>query len=234
MGMFYGPYFGIYVISALFMVIGLIVSGVLKSKMKKYAQIPNTARMTGKEVAEKMLKDHGIYDVKVVAGTGFLTDHYNPATKTVSLSETIYNTPSIAAAAVAAHEVGHAVQHANSYAFLKMRSALVPLTMVSGFLSQIILFIGVLVLSQWHNETVLMIGIGLFSVTTFFTVVTLPVEVDASRRALIWVQGSNIARGEEYKMAADGLRWAAMTYFVAALQSVATLLYYISLLNSRD
>lgn len=232
MAMFYGPYFGLYVISALFMIAGLILHGIMKSRMNKYSQVRNTAGLTGAQIAEKMLRDHGIYDVKVERHNGFLTDHYNPATKTVALSEAVYDQTSVTAAAVAAHEVGHAVQHANAYAFLKMRSALVPFTMASGVLSQFVLFAGVIALSQWHNPTVLMVGIALFAVTTLFSIITLPVEVDASRRALIWVQGSNIVRGEEYKMAADGLRWAALTYFLVALQSVATLLYYISMLNN--
>lgn len=223
----------LYIITGIFMLVGIIVSGILKSRMHKYSQIQNTANMTGKDVAEKMLRDNGIYDVKVIQSQGFLTDHYNPKTKTIALSDAIYNTPSVAAAAVAAHETGHAIQHAHSYAPLKLRSALVPAAMASGFISQILLTIGVLMLSRSHNDTVLIAGICLFAVTTLFTVITLPVEVDASRRALIWVQGSNIARGDEYTMARDGLRWAALTYFLAALQSIVTLLYYISLLNGR-
>ncbi len=224
-------YMGIYVISGIFMLIGWLVGSRLKARMKEYSQIRTRSGFTGKQVAEAMLRANGINDVKVTGVDGFLTDHYNPLTKTVNLSPEVYNTPSVAAAAVAAHEVGHAVQHARGYAWLTMRSALVPVVRISGFLVQFVIIAGILLINTFPD--LLLAGIFLFAATTLFTVITLPVEFDASRRALVWLQESQIATGREYEMARNGLRWAASTYIVAALQSVATLLYYIMIYLAR-
>jgi Zn-dependent membrane protease YugP len=187
--------------------------------------------MNGREIAEKMLHDNGIYDVKVISVEGFLSDHYNPLEKTVNLSPEVYNTRSVAAAAVAAHECGHAVQHARAYAWLNMRSALVPVVQFSSNIIQWILLAGVLLLQTF--PALLMIGIGLFALTTLFSLITLPVEFDASRRALKWMDSTGLTYGEEHDQAKDALNWAAMTYVVAAIGSVATLLYYVSLLSGR-
>ncbi|MCB9232243.1 MAG: zinc metallopeptidase [Bacteroidia bacterium] len=227
------PYIGIYFISIIFMVIGMIVGGVLKSRMNKYASIANSSGLTGAEVAQRMLRDNGIFDVKVTSVQGFLTDHYNPANKTVNLSPYVYQTASVMAAAVAAHEVGHAVQHATGYQWLKMRSALVPIVKIgSGMVLQLVLIAGILLVNTFPG--LLLGGICLFGATTLFSLITLPVEVDASRRGLAWINQSGVTTGEEYKMAKDGLRWAAMTYFVAAIQSLATLLYYIMIFAGRS
>ncbi len=215
----------IYLITIVFMVVGMIVGSILKKKMTKYGAIRTRSGMTGKEIAERMLRDNNISDVRVVEGQGLLTDHYNPLTKTVSLSPMVYGTPSIAAAAVAAHEVGHAVQHAKEYPWLQLRSKLVPVVQYTGFMVQIVLVIGILIVNTFPQ--LLLAGIVLFGITTAFTVITLPVEFDASRRALAWIDEKQIATGEEYRMAKDGLKWAASTYVIAALQSIATLLYYI-------
>lgn len=230
--MYFSPeYMGIYIISAVFMLIGWLVGSRLKARMKEYSRVRTSSGYTGKEVAEAMLQAHGITDVKVTGVDGFLTDHYNPLSKTVNLSPAVYNTPSVAAAAVAAHEVGHAVQHAQGYAWLNFRSALVPVVRVSGFLVQWIIIAGIVLINTFPE--LLLGGIFLFAATTLFTLVTLPVEFDASRRALAWLEQSRLTQGEEMKMARNGLRWAASTYVVAALQSVATLLYYILIYLNR-
>lgn len=209
------------------MVLGLIVQGILQSKFGKYSKVPLPNGMSGAEVAQKMLHDNGIYDVKVVPAQGMLTDHYNPATKTVALSEGVYSSRSVAAAAVAAHECGHAVQHAMGYAPLKMRSALVPVVSFASNIVQWVLLIGIIVFSSFPQ--LLWIGIGLFALTTLFSFVTLPVEINASQRAIAWLDNTGITDYETRPMAVDALRWAAYTYVVAALGSLATLLYYIGI-----
>lgn len=215
----------IWLVSLLFVGISLLVSGVLKGKFSRYSRIALQAGLTGSEVATKMLRDNGIYDVKVVATEGFLSDHYNPATKIVNLSPDVYNGISIAAAAVAAHECGHAVQHANAYVWLTMRSKLVPVVQFSSGIVQWILLLGIIMVNSFPQ--LLLAGIVLFGLTTLFSVITLPVEIDASRRALAWLNRSNIANSQEYPMAKDALKWAALTYVVAALASIATLVQYI-------
>lgn len=209
------------------MVLGLIVQGVLQSKFGKYSKIPLRNGMTGADIARKMLNDNGIYDVQVVPAQGMLTDHYNPATKTVALSEGVFSSCSVAAAAVAAHECGHAVQHARGYAPLKMRSALVPVVSFASNIVQWILLIGIIVFSSFPQ--LLWIGIGLFALTTLFSFITLPVEINASTRAIAWLDSTGITDYETRPMAVDALRWAAYTYVVAALGSLATLLYYIGI-----
>lgn len=209
------------------MVLGLIVQGVLQSKFGKYSKVPLPSGMSGAEVAQKMLHDNGIYDVKVVPAQGMLTDHYNPATKTVALSEGVYSSRSVAAAAVAAHECGHAVQHAMGYAPLKMRSALVPVVSFASNIVQWVLLIGIIVFSSFPQ--LLWIGIGLFALTTLFSFVTLPVEINASQRAIAWLDNTGITDYETRPMAVDALKWAAYTYVVAAIGSLATLLYYIGI-----
>lgn len=216
-------------------IIGMIVSGALKRKFEEYSKIGLSNGLSGSEIAEKMLHDNGIYDVQVVSTDGFLSDHYNPQNKTVNLSNDVYHGRSVSAAAVAAHECGHAVQHATAYSMLKFRSAIVPLVNISSRLSQWIILIGLGFLAGRSNPTVLLIGIILFAVTTLFTIITLPVEYDASNRALKWLETRNITTRQEHDKAADALKWAARTYVVAAVSSVATLLYYILLfVNSRD
>lgn len=227
---------GYFLIAGVLFLLGMIVSNTLKSKFNEYSQVPLRSGMSGKEVAEKMLRDNNIYDVKVISTPGFLSDHYNPADKTVNLSPDVYAGRSISAAAVAAHECGHAVQHARAYAPLKMRSALVPVVQISSSLSQWIILAGL----GWMgfgggNQTILLIGILLFATGTLFSLITLPVEYDASNRALRWMEGTGVTTGKDHDMAADALKWAARTYVVAAISAVATLLYYILIyLNRRD
>ncbi len=217
--------YGEWIIFGIFMLISMGVSSMLKSKFKKYSQTPFRMGMTGKEVAEKMLRDNGIYDVKVTSVQGQLTDHYNPVNKTVNLSESVYSTASVAAAAVAAHECGHAVQHATAYSFLKMRSALVPIVSFSSNIIQWVILLGMLLVNVF--PALLLTGIVLFATTTLFSLITLPVEYNASQRALAWLTDAGITSGEEQAQAKDALTWAARTYLVAALGSLATLLYYI-------
>ena len=215
--------------------IGTIVNNRLKSKFREYGGVPLSNGLSGKEIAEKMLQDNGIYDVQVKSVDGFLSDHYNPENKTVNLSPDVYAGRSIASAAVAAHECGHAVQHAAAYAPLKMRSALVPVVQISTTLAQWVILAGLGFLFGRSNPTILLIGIGLFAMSTLFSIITLPVEYDASARALRWMESSNIANRSEHDKAADALKWAARTYVVAAIASIATLLYYILLFtNSRS
>ncbi len=226
---------GLYVISIVMFLVGSYVSNKLKRKFQEYSTVGLASGMSGKEIAEQMLQDNGIYDVKVISTPGFLSDHYNPLNKTVNLSEEVYHGRSVSASAVAAHECGHAVQHATSYSMLMLRSRIVPLVNISSRLSQIIILVGLGLAFGAQNPTVLLIGIVLFSITTLFTIITLPVEYDASNRALKWLEQSRIAVGQEHAMASDALKWAARTYVVAAVGSVANLLYYISLfLGSRD
>jgi Zn-dependent membrane protease YugP len=215
----------ILIVSLIFLGISMLVSGVLKSKFTAYSRVSLSAGLTGGEVAQKMLRDNGIYDVKVVSVEGFLSDHYNPATKTVNLSPDVYNGISIAAAAVAAHECGHAVQHATAYQWLTMRSRLVPVVQFSSGIVQWILLAGVLLINAF--PALLLGGIILFGLTTIFSIITLPVEFDASNRALAWLNRTNITNREEYPQAKDALKWAALTYVVAALASIATLVQYI-------
>lgn len=216
---------GIMFLSLIFVGISLLVSYVLKSKFQAYSQIPTSSGLTGKQIADKMLKDNQIYDVQVRETEGFLSDHYNPADKTVNLSPDVYNGANVAAAAVAAHECGHAVQHAAAYPFLGLRSKLVPAVQVSSSIVSWVLLGGILLVNVFPQ--LLLGGIILFGITTLFALVTLPVEFDASRRALAWLDNSQIMRTAEHDKAKNALWWAAMTYVVAALASVATLFQYI-------
>ncbi len=217
------------------MLIGSAVSSRLKSKFREYGEVPLSSGMSGKEVAEKMLRDNGIYDVQVNASDGFLSDHYNPADKTVNLSPDVYSGRSISAAAVAAHECGHAVQHATAYSMLQFRSAMVPIVKVSTTLGQWVLLAGAGFYFGQGNQTLLLIGIILFAATTLFSLVTLPVEYDASNRALVWLENTGLTSRQEHDQAKDALKWAARTYVVAAIASLAQLLYFISIfMNRRD
>ena len=206
-----------------------VVQSNLKRKMEKYSRMP--VSMTGREVAEKMLRDNGIYDVRVISTPGRLTDHYNPTDKTVNLSEDVYNRNSIAAASVAAHECGHAVQHAQAYAPLRMRSMLVPAVSFASNWVQWILLIGIFTIETFPQ--VMLGGIILFAMTTLFSFITLPVEIDASRRATNWLSHAGIVSATSYPMAVDALRSAAYTYVIAALSSLATLIYYLSIFVNR-
>jgi len=216
-----------YLLLILIMIASAAVQWRLRSKFKQYAQEGLRSNLTGREVAAKMLRDNGIYDVQIISTDGSLTDHYDPTNKTVNLSADVYNERSVAAAAVAAHECGHAVQHAQAYSFLKFRSAMVPaLSAVSRFMP-FILIAGVLMLRT--SLIPLGVGIALFALTTLFSFITLPVEFDASRRALAWMDSNGVVTTQEHAGAKDALWWAAMTYVVAALSSLATLLYYVSI-----
>ena len=219
---------GIWIIFIIFALLSAGVSWRLRSKFNEYSQIGLSNGLSGKDIAERMLQENNIFDVRVLSVEGMLTDHYNPQDKTVNLSADVYYGQSVASAAVAAHECGHAVQHATAYGPLKLRSAMVPFLTVSSSYLQWIILIGILLI----NTTIipLAVGVALFAVTTLFSFITLPVEFDASRRALAWVQNRNIVNQREYGYAKDALWWAAMTYVVAALGSLATLLYYASLL----
>ena len=217
----------IWIIMILVMVLSFIVQQMLQSRFNKYSQIGLPNGMSGAEVAQKMLRDHGIYDVKVVPVNGMLTDHFNPQTKTVALSESVYASRSVAAAAVAAHECGHAVQHAMGYAPLRMRSALVPVVSFASNIVQWVLLLGVLMINSFPG--LLWFGIMLFATTTLFSFITLPVEINASSRAITWLNSTGITDSRTQPMAIDALKWAAYTYVVAALGSLATLLYYIGL-----
>ncbi|MFM7496881.1 MAG: zinc metallopeptidase [Bacteroidota bacterium] len=210
-----------------------LVSARFKSRFKLYAATPLASGLTGEEVARRMLSEHGIQNVQVISTEGQLTDHYDPTKRTVNLSQEVYYGRSVAAAAVAAHEVGHAVQHATAYSWLQFRSAMVPaLSATSRFIPWVLMG-GVLTLSIFPQ--LLLLGIALFALSTLFTFVTLPVEFDASRRALVWLDRSNITHSQQHTMAKDALHWAAMTYVIAALSSLATLLYYVSIfLNRRN
>jgi Zn-dependent membrane protease YugP len=214
-------------------IVSWIVSANLQRKFKKYSRIPLENGMTGKDVAEKMLRDNGIYDVSVISTSGSLTDHYNPANKTVNLSEDVYATNSVAAAAVAAHECGHAVQHAHAYAPLTFRSKMVPVVSFASQWMTWVLLAGIIMVNSFPS--LLLCGIGLFALTTVFSFVTLPVEIDASRRALLWLNNAGITNIRNHDQAEGALRAAAYTYVVAALSSLATLVYYIMIfLGRRD
>ena len=212
-------------------ILSYIVQANLKSKFKKYSRIGIGGGMTGREVAEKMLRDNGIYDVRVTSTSGMLTDHYNPANKTVNLSESVYGTCSVAAAAVAAHECGHAVQHARAYGPLQLRSALVPVVQFASSIVSWVILAGIFLIETFPQ--LMLIGICLFAMTTLFSLVTLPVEIDASRRALIWLNRSGVTNAYNHTQAQDALKSAAYTYVVAALSSLATLIYYILIFTSR-
>ncbi len=220
-----------YLLIIIITIAGMIVQSTLQAKFKKYGRIPLQAGLSGKEIAEMMLRDNGIYDVRVTSVRGALTDHYNPLKKTVNLSEPVYNSRSVAAAAVAAHECGHAVQHARGYQWLKMRSAMVPALNISNKLVSILLIAGILLIKSF--PFLLLAGILLFALTVVFSFVTLPVEYDASRRAKEWLDKSGLVNDTEKRQVADALKWAARTYVVAALSSLATLLYYLQVYNSR-
>ena len=218
----------------LFIGIALIsywVQSNLQSKFDRYSRMALSNGMTGREIAEKMLRDNGIYDVKVTSTPGMLTDHYNPTNKTVNLSEGVYNTCSVAAAAVAAHECGHAVQHARAYAPLQMRSALVPVVQFSSSIVQWVLLAGMFMIHSFPQ--LLLIGICLFFFFFLFSFINLPVEIDASRRALVWLSGAGVTNASNHRQAQDALKSAAYTYVVAALSSLATLVYYITIFTNR-
>lgn len=218
-------------------IVSFFVQWRFKSRFKKYSEMPLATGMSGKDIALKMLHDHGIFDVEVISVQGRLTDHYNPANRTVNLSPDVYAGRSIAAAAVAAHECGHAVQHAKAYSWLQFRSALVPIVSIASSLTTWVLLIGVIMMVSSGNPLILAIGVGALAITTVFSFVTLPVEFDASNRALAWLNNNQqvMASAKEHESAKNALWWAAMTYVVAALASLATLVYYASmLLGNRD
>lgn len=219
------------ILAGAIMLASWLISNTLKNKFEKYSKIQLQNGMSGQEIAEKMLADHGIRDVKVISVAGQLTDHYNPADKTVNLSEAVFNQRNAAAAAVAAHECGHAVQHATAYSWLAIRSSLVPVVNIASSYMQWILIAGILLLRTFPQ--LLLIGIVIFAATTVFSIITLPVEYDASNRALAWLENKNMLTREEQAGAKDALKWAARTYVVAALGSIATLMYYISIFNRR-
>jgi len=216
------------------MLVSWIVQFRFKSKFKKYSEMPLSSGLSGAEIAQKMLNENGINDVQVISVEGQLTDHYNPANRTVNLSPDVYHGRSVAAAAVAAHECGHAVQHANAYSWLQFRSAMVPIVSVASRLTTWVLVIGLIMMAYNENPMVLAIGVGALFLTTLFAFITLPVEFDASNRALAWLNTSNVTYNtEEHDGAKDALKWAAMTYVVAALAALVTLLYYASILFGR-
>lgn len=220
----------IWIIMIAVMVLSMIIQNMLQSRFKKYSEVP--LGITGAEVASRMLAAHGIRDVQIVSIPGKLTDHYDPTTKTVNLSEDVYFGRSVSAAAVAAHECGHVVQHATRYPFLQMRSALVPVVSFSNSIVSWVLLAGVIFIKSFPS--LLWIGIGLFALTTLFSFITLPVEINASSRAVKWLETSGIVTYETKPMAVDALKWAAYTYVIAAIGSLATLLYYISMAQRRN
>jgi Zn-dependent membrane protease YugP len=222
---------GIYIIAIVFMIVGWLISMQLKRKFKEYSEITIGSGLSGKEIAEKMLSDNGINDVKIISVEGKLTDHYNPLDRTVNLSHDVYYGRSAAAAAVSAHEVGHAVQHARAYSWLQLRSALVPIVSFGSKWVQWVLLGGILLLNVFPS--LLLVGIIMFGLITLFSFVTLPVEFDASKRAMVWLQTSRTANPQELTMAKDALWWAAMTYVVAALSALATLAYYVMVYMGR-
>ncbi len=230
---------GLLIIFLGFFLLSWIVSSTLKSKFKAYSKVPLNYGMSGRDVAEKMLRDHGIHDVKIISVPGQLTDHYNPGNKTVNLSPEVYNGQSVASAAVAAHECGHAVQHAVGYAPLEMRSALVPIQNASARVLNIIfmvmIFGGFLLPNILPYTLGLQIVIACYAIFTLFAFITLPVEINATQRALAWLNSSGVATGSIHSKATDALKWAAYTYVVAALSSLVTLMYYVMMyLGSRD
>lgn len=230
---------GYWLIFGVFMIASLVVGGIMKSRFRKYSKIPVGNGLSGREVAEKMLRDNGIFDVQVVSVRGQLTDHYNPLNKTVNLSQEVYNGRNVSAAAVAAHECGHAIQHAQAYAPLKLRSAMVPVQNMSARILNIIfiaMFLGVFAIQGLFSiQAALLIIIAAYGVMTLFSFITLPVEIDASHRALVWLDQSGITNYNSHPQAKDALKWAAYTYVVAALSSLASLLYFVAMfLGNRD
>lgn len=226
------------IIGIVFMAIGMLVSYILKKKFQKYSEIPSQRGLSGKEIAEMMLHDNGIHDVRVISVAGQLTDHYNPIDKTVNLSQGVYNGRNAAAAAVAAHECGHAVQHAQSYAPLNWRSKMVPIQNASGMIINVIMlatvFGGAFLYSVFPTNLVLIVICAAYGIFALFSIVTLPVEFDASKRALAWIQNSGVSTQGEYEQSKDALKWAATTYVVAALGALTTLLYYLSMFMGGD
>ena len=220
----------IWILMIVVMVLSMVIQARLKNRFEKYSEIPTA--LSGAEVAQRMLQAHGIHDVKIVSVEGTLTDHYNPQTRTVNLSHDVYYGRSVAAAAVAAHECGHVVQHATGYAPLRMRSALVPVVSFANNWVMWVLLAGVVFINIFPS--LIWIGIGLFALTTLFSFITLPVEINASARAVKWLDNAGIVSYETKPMAADALKWAAYTYVIAAIGSLATLLYYISIANRRN
>ena len=233
MGYYYGIGVEYYLLLFIFAGLSMYVSSRLKSKFKTYSKLQLRNGMSGAEIAEKMLSDHGIRDVKVVSVKGSLTDHYNPMKKTVNLSESVYNERNAAAAAVAAHECGHAVQHAQGYEWLKMRSLLVPVVSISSNLSMWVIIIGLGMFGGTQNYTIASIGVAMFALGTLFSFITLPVEYDASNRALAWLRRKNMVSQQELVASKDALKWAARTYVVAAIGSLATLIYLALRVNQR-
>jgi uncharacterized protein len=225
--------YGVFFISLIFAGIGMLVQWRLKSKFKQYSEVGLNNGLSGKEIAEKMLRDNNIFDVRIMSVDGQLTDHYNPTDKTVNLSPDVYQGKSVSAAAVAAHECGHAVQHAVAYSMLGFRSAMVPVLNVANNFMPIALSVGMMILYSTGNRLVLMVGVVMFALATLFSFVTLPVEFDASNRALAWMESKNIVTQLEHDGAKDALWWAAMTYVAAAVGMLAQLLYYLSLLSGR-
>lgn len=225
-----GAYFLMIVIG----IIGYIVQAKLQSVFKKYSTVAAPQGMSGAEAAERMLRDNNVHDVKIISTPGHLTDHYNPATKTVNLSQSVYAERSVAAVAVACHECGHAIQHARAYAPLQMRSTLVPIVSISSRLSTFVLIGGILMASCGLSDILCWVGIAMVAASALFSLVTLPVEYNASARALEWMKVSRVADAQEIKGASVALKWAARTYLVAALSAVATLLYYIMLVSRRN
>ncbi|MCK5699602.1 MAG: zinc metallopeptidase [Cyclobacteriaceae bacterium] len=229
----------ILVIAIFFMIVSFAISSTLKRKFKKYSRTPLASNLSGKEIAERMLADNRINNVQVLCTKGSLTDHYNPSSQTVNLSEPVYHGSNAASAAIAAHECGHAVQHATAYRFLELRTALVPLQNASAKILNIIVLVsifgGFFLFQAFPMDLMLLTIIGVYSVLTLFSFITLPVELDASKRALVWIESRGITTPQEQHMAKDALKWAALTYVVAAIGSMVTLLYYVSIfLGSRD
>ncbi len=225
--MFSGAYLGYIVITLIFSGVGMYLSNTLRRKFHHYQQFSLGNGMSGREVAEAMLRHYGIHDVKIEEGRGTLTDHYNPISKTVSLSPDVYNGRNVSAAAVAAHECGHAVQHANAYTWLQLRSAIIPVVNIAARAQQFLLMAGLGLFGLGNNSTILFLTVIVFGVTALFSLVTLPVEFDASKRALAWLNNTGIAQGREYSGARDALKWAAMTYVAAALNALALLIFFL-------
>ena len=225
---------GYFIIAGIFSLIGMMVSNRLRSKFAQYSNVPLANGRSGAQVAQAMLEHYGIHDVQIVQGQGMLTDHYNPATKTVSLSPEVYHGRHVAAAAVAAHECGHAVQHNTAYAWLQMRSAMVPVVSLAARSQQYLLLFALGIFGVTGGTFLVYLTIAAFGITTLFSLVTLPVEFDASNRALAWLEDSRFTRGREHDGAKDALWWAAMTYVVAALSSLVILLYLMMSLAGRD
>ena len=225
---------GLFIIGGIFSFIGMLLSGRLKSKFEQYSQVGLSNNLSGREIAEQMLRHYGIHDVKVQLSEGFLSDHYNPADKTVNLSEMVYNGRSVSAAAVSAHECGHAVQHATSYSMLQLRSGIVPIVKFSTTIQQFLMPVALMTASSFMGKWILLITILVYGVTTVFSLITLPVEFDASRRALAWLESSGNTVPQEQAGAKDALWWAAMTYVCAAMAALVSLLYLIMQYQRRN